>query len=59
MRFDSQIMIQTRFNALGVTPGGCFLYVTFTLRNFDTSIRIISAHDMEPNEEIQYVQEGA
>ena len=49
---------ETRYNALGVTRRGRFLHVTFTMRNFNASIRIISARDMESNEEIQYVQEG-
>ena len=50
---------ETRFNALGVTPQGRFLHVTFTMRDSNTMIRVISARDMEPNEEIRYVQEGA
>ena len=49
---------ETRYNALGVTLRGSFLHVTFTIRNFNASIRIISARDMERNEEILYVQEG-
>ena len=49
---------EARFNALGVTARGRFLHVTFTMRNADTFIRIISARDMEPNEELRYVQEG-
>ena len=50
---------EVRFNVLGVTPQGRFLHVTFTMRNANTVIRVISARDMEPNEEIRYVQEGA
>lgn len=49
---------EARYNALGVTLRGRFLHVTFTMRNFSTIIRVISARDMEPNEEIRYVQEG-
>ncbi len=49
---------EARYNALGVTRRGRFLHVTFTMRNFNTSIRIISARDMERNEEVQYVREG-
>ena len=50
---------EARFNALGVTLRGRFLHVTFTMRNANAMIRVISARDMEPNEEIRYVQEGA
>ena len=65
--FDRQLLIledvnhsqdEPRFNALGITPGGRFLHITFTMRDFNTAIRIISARDMEPNEEIQYVRQG-
>lgn len=49
---------EVRFNALGVTARERFLHVTFTMRNANTFIRIISARDMETNEEIRYVQEG-
>ena len=49
---------EPRFNALGVTLRGRFLHVTFTMRNANTLIRVISARDTEPNEEIRYVQEG-
>ena len=50
---------EVRFNALGVTARGRFLHVTFTMRDADTFIRVISARDMETDEEIRYVQEGA
>ena len=50
---------EARFNALGVTLRGRFSHVTFTMRNVNAMIRVISARDMEPNEEIRYVQEGA
>ena len=50
---------EARFNAIGVTLRGRFLHVTFTMRNANALIRVISARDMEPNEEIRYVQEGA
>ena len=65
---DPQLMIlddidhsqyEPRFNALGVILSGRFLHVTFTMRNSNTVIRVISARDMETNEEIRYVQEGA
>ena len=63
---DPQLMVledidhsqdEERYNALGVTLRGRFLHVTFTMRNFGTRIRVISARDMERNEEIRYVQE--
>ena len=50
---------EARFNAIGVTLRGRFLHVTFTMRDANALIRVISARDMEPNEEIRYVQEGA
>ena len=37
---------EARFNALGVTLRGRFLHVTFTVRNANTTIRVISARDM-------------
>ena len=64
---DPQLMVledidhsqdEERYNALGVTLRSRFLHVTFTIRNFDTRIRVISARDMERNEENGYVQEG-
>ncbi len=47
---------EIRYNALGFIRTGRFLHVTFTTRNFDTVIRIISARDMDEQEEIIYVQ---
>ena len=47
---------EIRFNALGFIPTGRFLHVTFTMRNFDTTIRVISARDMDEQEEATYVQ---
>ena len=47
---------EARFNAFGFIPNGRFLHVTFTLRNFDTTIRVISARDMDEEEESIYVQ---
>ena len=52
------IQDEPRFNVLGVISSGRFLHVTFTMRDSNTVIRVISARDMETNEEIRYVQEG-
>lgn len=38
--------IEQRFHALGITADGRRLHVTFTLRDADTLIRVISARDM-------------
>ena len=37
---------EIRMHALGRSEGGRLLHVTFTLRQHDTKIRIISARDM-------------
>ena len=47
---------ETRFNALGFIPTGRFLHVTFTMRNLNTIIRVISARDMDEQEETIYVE---
>ena len=44
------------YNALGFIRNGRFLHVTFTIRNFSTTIRIISTRDMDEQEEDIYVQ---
>ena len=41
---------ERRFNALGTTPWGRALHVTFTLRLNGTLIRVISARDMNRKE---------
>jgi uncharacterized DUF497 family protein len=41
---------EPRFNALGVTLEGRLLHVTFTLRQSDTLVRVISARDMNRKE---------
>ena len=43
-----------RYHALGATPDGRWLHVTFTLRDDETKIRIISARDMNPREQELY-----
>ena len=48
---------EPRFHGLGVTDTGRRLHVTFTLREQDTRIRIISARDMSRRERGRYEQE--
>ena len=48
---------EPRFHALGVTRDGRRLHVTFTLRDGDTLIRVISARDMHRKERAIYDQE--
>lgn len=45
-----------RFRALGETADGRYLHVTFTLRDGDRKIRIISARDMNRKERAIYEQ---
>lgn len=49
---------EPRFHALGVTTVGRPLHVTFTLREENTMIRVISARDMHRNERARYGQEA-
>jgi hypothetical protein len=48
---------EVRIHALGVTDVGRRLHVTFTLREEDTRIRVISARDMHRKERARYEQE--
>lgn len=48
---------ELRFHALGVTNTGRRLHVTFTLRESNTKIRVISARDMSRKERDRYDQE--
>jgi len=48
---------EPRFHALGVTKAGRRLHVTFTLREENTKIRVISARDMQRKERDRYDQE--
>jgi uncharacterized protein len=45
---------ELRFHALGITALGRRLHVTFTLREENTKIRIISARDMHRKERAYY-----
>ena len=48
---------ELRFHALGVTNAGRRLHVTFTLREENAKIRVISARDMSRKERDRYEQE--
>ena len=48
---------EPRFHALGVTDAGRRLHITFTLREGDTLIRVISARDMKHKERLRYEQQ--
>ncbi len=48
---------EPRFHALGVTKAVRRLHVTFTLREENTKIRVISARDMQRKERARYDQE--
>ncbi len=45
---------EPRFHALGVTTSGRRLHVTFTLREENTMVRVISARDMHRKERARY-----
>jgi uncharacterized protein len=45
---------ETRLHALGRTDEGRLLHITFTLRQSETHIRIISARDMSRKERSHY-----
>ncbi|MCY4487631.1 MAG: BrnT family toxin [Deltaproteobacteria bacterium] len=49
---------EIRFHALGKANAGRRLHVTFTLRDNDTRIRVISARDMSRRERARYEQEA-
>ncbi len=46
--------LERRFQALGKTDDGRLLHVTFTLRDQDRKIRVISARDMHHKERVLY-----
>lgn len=48
---------EPRFHALGVSHADRRLHVTFTLREHNTKIRVISARDMHRKERTRYDQE--
>jgi uncharacterized protein len=49
---------ETRYHALGRTVDGRLLHVTFTLRENETRIRVISARNMNRKERGLYEQEA-
>ncbi len=54
---DRHSRSEPRFHALGVTKAGRRVHVTFTLRDGNTLIRVISARDMHRKEREVYGQE--
>ena len=48
---------ERRFHALGITNSRRQLHVTFTLREENTKIRVISARDMHRKERSRYAKE--
>jgi hypothetical protein len=54
---DRHSRIEPRFHALGVTDSGRRLHITFTVREENTRIRVISARDMHREERLRYEQE--
>ena len=48
--------MEQRIHALGHTDDGRLLHITFTLRDKETKIRVISARDMSRNERSYYEQ---
>ena len=48
---------EPRYHALGRTDQGRLLHISFTLRNAQTRIGVISARDMHRNERAIYEQE--
>ncbi len=48
---------ESRFHALGLTHAGRRLHITFTLREENTEIRVISARDMHRKERTRHDQE--
>ena len=49
--------LEPRFQALGITNSGRRFHVTFTLREENTKIRVISARDMHGKERSRYGKE--
>jgi uncharacterized protein len=48
---------EPRFHALGTTSAGRLLQISFTLRQSETRIRVISARDMNRKEKTLYEEE--
>ncbi|WP_373091097.1 BrnT family toxin [Zhongshania sp.] len=51
---DKHSRKETRYHAYGKTNDGRKLHITFTLRETDTLIRVISARDMHRKEKMFY-----
>jgi uncharacterized DUF497 family protein len=55
---EAHSRFEVRFHALGITNEGRTLHVTFTLRQDDTHIRVISARDMSRKERRIYEEKS-
>jgi uncharacterized protein len=53
---DRRSALEIRYHALGKSNGGRRLHITFTLRQADVLIRVISARDMSLRERAVYDQ---
>ena len=50
-------LTEPRFHALGISSNGRRLHITFTVRDENTRIRVISARDMHRKERARYDEE--
>jgi uncharacterized DUF497 family protein len=57
LRDETHSSTELRFHAYGESPRGRKLLVSFTLRNSETIIRIISTRDMSRKERQRYAEE--
>ncbi|MCC7168673.1 MAG: BrnT family toxin [Rhodospirillales bacterium] len=58
LRDERHSLAEVRYHALGRTDADRHLHVTFTLRQAQTLIRVISARDMHRKERDRYDQEN-
>lgn len=58
IRDDLHSEVEERYHALGVNNEGRLLQVTFTLRQNDTVIRVISSRPMNRAERSRYAEEA-
>lgn len=54
---EKHSLTEARFHALGQTSDGRRLHITFTLRDQERLIRVISARDMHQTERTRYEQD--
>ena len=57
LRDEAHSDVEPRFHGYGQSPQGRKLLVSFTLRDSDTMIRVISIRDMSRKERQRYAQE--